>query len=330
MDINKKFTSAPLELETEIVRRRYTNRRKGRPFAWQIANEFASLKNGYPLMIAGVGGAGKTELPFDIIINDCIMHDKKAFIFSPETGDKYEILEYIIEKVSNGRHLEKPHDYAIDDKELEKIHLWANKHFRICDPTEHWDANFENLEMNMDNLFQAVDYEERRLGGKFDIVLIDTFNDLDIKPDSQEVKNNLSRLLAWTKKKNYLTITTNHVNDLQDIRQKIDGEYVIWTPPAKKEQWSYGQQFAKKGYQMWLVYEEHKYFIDERAMNGDQLAQHSKDSFYTSRKIFVQKSKPKGVGRTGMFELFYDKLKHRYYEIDQLGNKRGILQLKLS
>lgn len=333
MNEEKIFTAQPIDLEGEIIKRRRTNRKRGKPTAWEQANEYMSLKRGYPIMIGGVGGAGKTELAFDLAINAAIMHGYKFFVFSPETGDKYEVLEYLIDKIAGGEQLEQPSDREIPADKLSKMHLWLNKHFRIMDVSEHWTENYERLPLTMDNLFAAVDSEERRLGAKFDGVIIDTFNDLDIEPNSVVVKNELSRALHWIKKKDYLGIITNHANDKQEIRQKVGDSIISWTPPSKKEEWSYGQQFAKKGYQMLLVYEEPVFKIEERADRSnpdhDYRAQHAIENFYNSRTIFVQKSKPKGVGRTGSFTLFYSRKKNRYYELDTTFMQRGILYPEL-
>lgn len=323
----KNLTSSPLTLLPQIKKRRLTNRKRGLDTAWSKANEFMSLKKGYPLMIGGVGGSGKTEIAFDILINSALMHKWTWFVLAPETGDKFEIVETILEKISGGKVLSvgKDIENSLSDEIFDKLMAWMNKYVRICDPSEHWDGNFSELNLNMENLFTAVHDEERRLGGAFDAVMIDTFNDLDIKPESTIVKNELERFLAWTKKKNYFSLLTNHTNATNEIRQKTpEGEWLIWNPPAKKEQWSYGQQFGKKGYQMMLVYEEPQYFVDQRAIDGDTAAIHARDYGYNMRKVFMQKSKPKGVGKTGMFELYYDKVMQRYYEIDTLGMKRGI------
>ena len=67
--MDKKLTTSPLEALNEIKQRRISNRKRGLDTAWSNANQFISLKKGYPIMIAGVGGAGKTEFTFDLILN---------------------------------------------------------------------------------------------------------------------------------------------------------------------------------------------------------------------------------------------------------------------
>lgn len=327
------MTTAPLQVLNQIKRRRITNRKRGLDTAWQNANEYISLKKGYPIMIAGVGGAGKTEFTFDLILNASLMHGWKWLILSPETGDKYEIIEMMIEKLAAGETLEHNSDNPISEERLDKIMLWLNNHFRILDPTEHWKENLNDLQMNITNFFDAVNYEEQRLGGQFDGVLIDPFNELDIEIGGSKtaniVKNELDVLIAWTKKKNYLTILTNHANDKNEVREKDDdGEWYFWTPPNKKDEWAYGQQFGRKGYQMILLYEPHQIKQVQLANQGDTEMQHSVENYYNVRDVYVQKTKPKGVGKTGKFRLFYDRKLQRYYNVDSLGVRKGLIGIK--
>jgi hypothetical protein len=328
MTFEKQVTIAPLQLEDEIAKRRVTNRKRGADLSWSNANQFMSLKKGYPLMVAGVGGAGKTELVLDIMINASIMHGYTWLILSPEMGTAEEIIEQLLEKVSAGETLE-PGERSMSKDKFERLMVWVNKHFRILDPMRQWKDNFHDLALNIENMFTAVQYEEQRLGGKFDGILIDPFNELDIElggPRTMStVKNELDALLWWTKKNNYLTILTNHVNNKQEIRQTINGQVTLWTPPAKKEDWAYGQQFGRKGYQMVLIYEPHKAFQIMDAENGDREMQHSQENFFNVREIYVQKTKPKGVGKTGRFKLFFDRKVQRYYELDSIGMKKGII-----
>ena len=333
--MDRAITTAPLNLADALYHRRANNRKRGLDTAWSNANEFISLKKGYPLMIAGVGGAGKTEFTFDIVLNASLMHGWRWLILSPETGDKFEIVEFLMEKLSLGKSVEQGAANAMSQEEYDFYLMWLNQHFRILDPTDNWKGNFTELQLNITNLFEAVEYEEKRLGGKFDGIVIDPFNELDIeigRNTAQVVKNELDSLIAWTKKKNYLTILTNHCNDKQEIREKNDqGEWFHWTPPTKKDEWAYGQQFGRKGYQMLLIYQRHAEQQIQMANSADNQSRemmHSCNNGYNIREIYVQKTKPKGVGKTGKFYLFYDKEQQRYYNLDSLAMKTGILKLK--
>lgn len=325
-------TIAPLQLAAEILKRKKTNRRRGLDVAWSNANEFISLKRGYPIMVAGTAGVGKTEIVADIAINAAIMHGFKICWLSPEMGDRYEITEQIIEKLSQGKVLEANENSLTDDETIE-ILTWVNKHVRIIDPTVSWKGTMDGLAMNIDNLFKAIQESEQEMGSKFDMIIIDPFNELDIDWSNimNSVKTELDALLWWAKKNNYIPILTNHVTDVQEIRYTAESKltYMI-SPPAKKEKWAYGQQWARKGYQMILVYEPHKAMQEDKANDGDKEMEHSIEHFHNVREIYVQKSKPKGVGKTGMFRLFYDRKKQRYYNIDSLNYRIGMPGIKIT
>lgn len=334
---NQKITISPIELHDTIIQRMHTNRRRGLDTAWTNANEFISLKKGYPLFVAGLGGVGKTEIILDIMINASIMHKWTWLILSPEMGTAEEILEQIIEKMSGGEQLNVNSDNPIAKEKVAKIIHWANKHFRILDPLRNWKEKMSDMALNIENFFQMAKREEQILKGKFDGVLIDPFNELDIALGGGKtmttVKNELDALLWWTRKNNYFTILTNHVNDKQEIRDKDDEGFFFWTPPTKKEEWAYGQQFARKAYQMVLVYNPHQRLQSNLALDGDREMEHSIQNYHNVREFLVQKTKPKGVGKTGKFRLFFDYKTQRYYNLEQQADnslrKAGILLPKL-
>lgn len=334
---NQKITISPIELHDTIIQRMHTNRRRGLDTAWTNANEFISLKKGYPLFVAGLGGVGKTEVILDIMINSAIMHKWTWLILSPEMGTAEEILEQIIEKMSGGEQLNVNSDNPIAKEKVAKIIHWANKHFRILDPLRNWKEKMTDMALNIENFFQMAKREEQILKGKFDGVLIDPFNELDIALGGGKtmttVKNELDALLWWTRKNNYFTILTNHVNDKQEIRDKDDEGFFFWTPPTKKEEWAYGQQFARKAYQMLLVYNPHQRLQTNLALDGDREMEHSIQNYHNVREFLVQKTKPKGVGKTGKFRLFFDYKTQRYYNLEQQADnsfrKAGILLPKL-
>jgi hypothetical protein len=287
-------------------------------------------------MIAGKGGVGKTEFILDLMINASIMHGWKWLILSPEMGDKDEIIEQLMEKLSKGEVLDIPNEAKGEEIDptrppmtstsFDRILLWVHKHFRILDPIDNWNETYSNLALNLENFFNAVEKEEKIIG-RFDGILIDPFNELDIELNFQTVKDELNVLLAWTKRKSYLTVLTNHTTgaekELQD--QTSEKFKYTWTVPATKEQWAFGQQFSRKGYQMVLIYEPHELKQVEAANNYDSEMMHSCNYGHNVREFFVQKSKPKGVGRTGKFRLFYNRSTQKYYEIDKTGVPRAVL-----
>jgi hypothetical protein len=318
---------SPKQLELEIIKRMPTNRKRGLDLAWSNANEFISLKKGYPIMIAGEAGVGKTELLIDIILNAIIQHQFKVAWLSPEMGTPIEIQEQLIEKLANGKVLESGKENSLSVKEVIQINDYLNQYIRIIDPTEGWRETTKGLTMNVENLFRQIQNEEQVIGAKFDAIVIDPFNELewDTSNIMNSVKSELDALIWWTKKHNYISFLTNHVNHGAQLTYKAkNGNNYFYSPPATKERWAYGEQWARKGYQMILVYKQLNAMIDDLASDGDGFALHSQSNFYNMRDIYVQKTKPKGVGAVGKFQLFYDRKVQRYYNIDSLGIKQGI------
>ena len=331
--MSKQVVNSPLSLLGELKQRRNTYEKRGLSTGWKKADEFMSLKKGYPIMIGGYAGSGKSEVAFDIAINSSVDHDWLWLIVSPETGDQFEIMEYLIEKVAQGKHIGKKYQGALSDDEYESIVKWLHKHIRILDRQSGWDDVFTGLDFSLKNLFEVVENVEKQLKGKFDGIIIDPFNELDLNLGGNiagTVKDELDALIRYTKKNNYLTILTNHANNRHEIQSKDEnGKSFFWKPPATKEEWAFGQQFARKGYQMLFVYEPPMQFQHLQRNEGNVDFMESINNNYNVREILCQKTKPKGVGKTGKFCLHFDRQHQRYYEIDSLGMKKKIKYPKL-
>lgn len=323
---------SPKELESEIIRRMSTNRKRGLDVPWNNLNDLMSWKKGYPIFIAGVGGVGKTEFLSELVLSGMIMHGFKVCWLSPEMGTPVEIQEQLIEKLARGGVLESGRDNSLNHETVVKITNWLHKYVRIIDPTDGWKETMDGMTMNIENLFKQIKEEEKQLNAKFDIIVIDPFNELDWDTSNimTAVKGEIDALLWWAKKHDYIPILCNHANDVKQLAYKSesDGKTYMVTPPVKKEQWAYGSQWGRKGYQMILVYEPHEAVVRDLAMNGDHECQHSKEHYFNMREIYIQKSKPKGVGKTGKVRMFYDAQTQRYYAYDIAAGKQGILYPK--
>lgn len=321
-------TTAPLQRLIEI-KANALQTKKGHSVAWKAAGNYFRLHKGYPFYLGGIGGVGKTEFLFDMVINASIQHSWRWLILSPESGNATETFELILRKISRGKEIAE-----LTESELMANITWMQKHFRVIDPMENWRNIYAGLDINLENLESAIKSIEAEQGWRYDGVVIDPFNELDFKPDTSimnHVKTELDVLNYWARKRNICPILTNHVNDKQEVRSKSnDGEVYFWTPPAKKEEWAYGQQFGRKGYQMILLYEPHPVQIEERALSGDESAQYSlrhfhEHGFHILRDLYIQKTKPKGLGRTGRVSLLYDARTQRYFEHDLVNIKNGII-----
>lgn len=328
-----KILKGALDLKLELDKHRKYGKLKGAYCGFDCADEFISLKKGYPLMIGGLGGSGKTEFTFELIIRSIINHGWRWLILSPETGNALEIYTYLISKLTNGKDFFNT-QYQVEEEHYQKIVKWLHQHVKVLDVEEGWEDVMKGIDLNLKNYFSFIEKAELSMGRKFDGLLIDPFNELDIDLDQaimRTVKDELKILLRYTKKNNYFTILTNHVNNVKEFHKKApDGQMFRYSPPAKKEEWAYGMQFSRKGFQMILPYEPHPCIVDELAEAGDREMQFAATvAEYQVREFYVQKSKPNGVGKVGRFRLFWDWKKKRYYEIDDLLNPKAIINPKL-
>jgi len=327
-EIHDKILKGAFDLRDELHLNRKVGKLRGANTGFTKADEYISLKKGYPLMLGGVGGAGKSEFAFELIIQSILNHKWRWLILSPETGNAIEIYTYLISKMNDGKEIFLPSDYAMKDESFSKMLHFLQKHIKVLDVQDGWDDVFSGIDLNLKNFFSYIEKAETQMKAKFDGILVDPFNELDIDLDGgimRSVKDELKVLLRYTKKHNYLTILTNHANDVRTFQQKDDnGLWYRYSPPAKKEEWAYGQQFGRKGYQMITVYEMHPKIIEQMAHAGDLEMQHALDNEFNVREFHVQKSKPAGVGKRGVFRLFWDWKKKRFYEIDNIGMKKQI------
>lgn len=250
------------------------------------------LKKGYPLFIAGNPGAGKTEFCFEVLINASILHGWKHFIYCGEGGNIEHIYHELLHK-----YLEKPYKWATEAEKI-KAEYFIDTHFVIADHDKDFTIN---------EFYDLAQKAEDELGIKFDCTVFDPFN--DIKDETDKFGGREDKYLAYalkiarisSKKHNRVEILINHVADVLPKIDKDSGESYL--PPALPTQWAGGRTWWRRAFTMILVYRPYTFMKDKNGMPFAENESH----------IFVQKSKPKGVGKTGRASIFWDWKKNRYY-----------------
>lgn len=333
---NKYITQNPIDVYSKMLSHRKSGNAKGRSIGFTKLNEHISLKPGVPLFMGGAPFSGKSELALEIVINDIRFNKKRWLIVSPETGNTIELYAQIVEKLigDGSKYYEnyggQPNKYAMKDESLRKAMTFLNNHLRTIDPNDEWKKYGDDLHMTMTNLFDVIDREEEQLGFKFDGILIDPFNEMDVddsKKIHQQVRDDLDTLIVYGKKSEKVIILTNHTNDVRGfIRKDVNNESYMYYPPARPEDWAFGQQWFRKAYQLVTVYRPQVQTIELMAdAQGDWTQanpyQHAMENGHNISVIKIQKSKPKGIGKVGEAFLFYDVLRQRYYELDENGGK---------
>jgi hypothetical protein len=260
-------------------------------------DEYFTLKKGFPLFIAGAPYSGKTELVLEILLNTSILYGWKHFIYVGEGGDVQNIFGELIHK-----HAQKPfiktNPYHIEDLEFFKSQAFITKHFVI--------ANHDK-EFTVGEFYATVIQAEEEYKMKFDTTLFDPFNDIKDETDGfggredKYLASALKTVRVDAKRNNRINILVNHIADVRAIQDKETGNRYM--PPALPNEWAGGRTWWRRAFTMILVYRPPTWMKDNSGMPYAENESH----------IYIQKSKPKGVGKVGMGKIFWDWKKNRYF-----------------
>ena len=254
------------------------------------------LKKGYPLFVGGAPYSGKTEVVFEFAVNCAKLHNWKTFIYCGEGGNVEHIFYELIFKF-----LQKPYKYAT---EPEKIHAeyFISTHFIICD---------HDNDFTIESYYNLVQQAEDELGIKFDMTVFDPFNDLD--EEDEKYKGQIAKFIAGalkkcrvvSKKNNRIDILVTHIADIKPEKDKDSGK--MFERMAFANEWAGGRAWWRRGFLMILVYRPEIFLKDDTGRP------------YESNEtiLWVQKSKPKGIGKTGKISIFFDWKKNIFYSFDE-------------
>ncbi len=293
------------EIATELTELRNKGTEKGLVCGLASLDEYFTLKKGFPLFIAGAPYSGKTEFVLEILLNTSLLYGWKHFIYVGEGGDVQNVYGELIHK-----YLKKPftkdNPYCADDKEYIMALAFVGKHFII--------ANHDR-EFTISEFYAVVLEAEMEYSIKFDTTLFDPFN--DIKDETEGFGGREDKYLASAlkivrvdaKKNNRINILVNHIADVRAVQDKDSG--FRYMPPAMPNEWAGGRTWWRRAFTMLLVYRPPTWMKDNKGMPYADNESH----------IYIQKSKPKGIGKIGMASIFWDWKKNRYYSFDKGGQK---------
>jgi hypothetical protein len=189
---------------------------------------------------------------------------------------------------------------------------FINEHFIVLEHNPFAKGVLERFTVR--DIFNQVHLAEKDYGKKIDVLCVDPFNLLDRELDDDRkaiqdyVLSTLSFINAASKKMELHTILVAHLAGEELIVDKDTGiEYMPKPHPSKL---AGGQSFWRAGFQMIGLFRE-PYGVLKR------------DGFpylENCMQVLVQKTKPYGCGKLGMFQVFYDTDTHTLYE--SFGDKK--------
>lgn len=282
---------------------------KGWSCGWECGSDYISFKEGNTSYIYAHPHQGKTVFVTEILIHLAKNENKTICIYSPETGSKKDIVWNLIQ-VYTGKRLYGRSAYKISTQEIDDAMFFVNKHFIILEhnPFEKKEDR-QFVRFTIRDIFNQVELAQREYKSKIDVLCIDPFNLLDREADDDRkaiqdyVLSTLSFINSASKTMKLHTILVAHLAGDELIVDKDTGiEYMPKPHPSKL---AGGQSFWRAGYQMIGLWRPPFGVVDRKT--GYSFPENS-------LRVYVQKTKPFGVGRLGMFEIFYNNDTHTLYE----------------
>lgn len=275
---------------------------KGYSIGWDWDLLPMTIKRGSTSYFAAPPHAGKTEFWLEILINLSCLHGLKHLIFSPETGDSAEIYAELCSKFAGENY------YGFNKmKESTRVYAEAfiDEHFVVIDPQEK--------DLSIEQFYKLADDIENELGVTFDTTTIDPMNELkeDFKPEDLGREDKyLSRILGYCRKnakqKNRHNCLITHVRD-QPIKEE---EGIRYSPMPTAREIAGGQVWFRKGMLMGLVWRPPYGLADNNLKPYKQ----------NQTVIKIAKSKPKGVSKNGVYNMYYNIETKAFYVEDERGN----------
>jgi hypothetical protein len=275
---------------------------RGVDLGWMCMVDYITLLKGTVTYGYGAPYSGKSQWFHEAAVNCAVYYDWKIAIMSPETGEAHhiygELISILVGKSFVG-------DFKMERDKMEAAANFIMNHFYVIEPN--------GREMTMVDFFNQVETMEREFGIHIDMTIIDPFNYIsqDLKRfggrEDHAVGKDLEFMLHDAKYNDRHNVLITHIRDQKQPVKTKEGQYFY--PPATFRDIAQGQIFSRKGMQMLCFYRP----LDTKG--NPLLDEHGMPFEKNTTQIFVQKSKPKGVGKVGLVQLYYDWQRNQYYEL---------------
>lgn len=293
------------EFQQKVLDSRKKVFERGFDVGFHSAYNYLSLKRGFSSYIYAEPFSGKTSYVFDSYMYIAKKYDAIIMLFSPESGGKEALISYLVQIYLGKKLHGKEAQEATDEEWLEAL-AFIDKHFIILDPKV---VGKNKVDFTTELLFQQVYDAQIEYGCKIDILLIDPHTML--RKSSEDRKKSISDYIL----DNLYYI--NHVAESMDIHIQIamhstsdstviDKDTGIeFNPKPHPNRIANGRNVFRTGQTMMGMWRCPTGVIDKTV--GLPYPDNCTD-------FFVQKNKILGAGDTGMFRLFYDISKQKFYE----------------
>jgi hypothetical protein len=272
---------------------------KGYDVGYPEADELYTVKTGCTTYIYGAPYSGKSQVWFQFLVNLSHKHGIRHAIFSPETGRAEEIFIELIEIYAQSDFY-NTHGNKMTDAKRKAAEKFVDQYFIVIDP--------EKNVLNVEEFYEYCEIIERVYNVKIHTTTIDPWNELahSFKEDGRQDLY-LERILGFirevAREKKWHNCIITHVQDQEIKSEKTEsGAVKRYYPPASYREVAGGQSWSRKGMAMISVWRPPSFLKNEHGLPYEE----------NESVIFIQKAKPKGIGKIGNFSLYYHAHKHGY------------------
>jgi hypothetical protein len=281
-----------VELDSNIQERIFHIHKHGQKPGLKVG--FSGLDDIYSIapkrttIIYGRPTDGKTQFLIQILTALACQHNKKCLIYSPESGDPYEIYAEIIHCLTGKGFNLHSQNYRITEKELFTVMPFVKDNFKVVE-----------LEEKTFDLDAYLEITEQALKD-FDVfsTAVDNWNDLDHVPEamiSEYLKRQLVKWNRHAKKHEYHGFVVAHAKNVQ--MQKGDE----FPKPARVDEIDGGYAWYAKAMNMINVYRSYEEYAEGWRQTN-------------TAEIRTMKIKKRFEGKKGIAKIEFDLFQNCYYE----------------
>lgn len=280
------------QIRAELEDLRANGNPKGQQTGFKCIDDIYTIKQGAYTIILAEPHHGKSEFGFELCLNQNKKYGKKCLIYSPETGTVADIKSELIHKYTQKPVLKSMPNH-LTDLEFYKALTHIDHHFKIIDSDKRAYTYQEIMKECTDEQIIFID-PNNEVKQDFSSTH-GTRQDLYIEDIAGEIRR-------WCRNNKKHMIITMHPA-IQQIVIPKDGTKAYY-PMPKARQAAGGQAWFRKAMGWINLWRAPVYLNDENGMP------------YPENNMIgvIEKAKPKGVGKRGQFELYFDWKTNRYYE----------------
>lgn len=255
------------------------------------------------VLIGGEPNHGKSAFANELVMQLIELHGFKVAIFTTESGEVEKVFSnfcglYQGKPYSKIRPDGKVNNYAMTDDECTEAEYFLLDKLYVF-KQDRKDTKYQTL----DNIYKKVADAEKMYNVKFDCLVIDPVYDVDdFEPKANEVLRVLNRFNLEAEENNRFDIMVNHVADTHKSYDMKTGKRRKTVALADE---FYGGKNNNRKAMLQLLVSRPEPCDGE----GDQPV-----VLENQTNIHVLKVKPEGVAKWGVYPIYYDWRRRRYYE----------------